>query len=773
MDRFVVRKVQASSSKTPEYVDVNTLPRDPGERKPISSYNPNQRDDIRRYYLAKGPFQPKLQTFKQTIIGGESRRFQASWYDTYKNWLEYSEAKDRAYCLCCYLFKDYYGNHKDAFVDEGFNSWNKKARFGRHVGQVNSIHNNSYKKCEDLVRKNQSIQSVFVKQSDKQKHEYRLRLSASIEVAKTLLSQGLPFRGHDESSDSLNKGNFLEILELLGRQSEELGNVILGNAPGNSKMTSPTIQLDIKHCFGEEVLKQIFEDLGDDVFSLLVDESSDVSKKEQMAVVIRYVDKYGIVKERFIGLVHVTDTSALSLKSAIDDLFSRYGLSLSKLRGQGYDGASNMAGEFNGLRALILKENPSAFYVHCFAHQLQLVVVAVAKKHGGVLRFFNTVACLTNVICASCKRQDKLRESQKNKLEEKKKNLEIEFSTGTGLNQELSLTRAGDTRWNSHYKTVSRLATLYDSIIEVLEYVEETSSNSTIITQAGGLIEDLRRYDFVFYMHLLTHLLDSTNNLSQSLQRKDQDLLNAMSLVTSTKHGLEDFRLESFPSFLETVNSFCDTHNVQMVNMDDVYINLRNPRKKTNMTCRHYYEYDCFNTVVDMQIQEFGNRFNEVTSELFTCMACLSPCDNFASFDIPKIIRLAEMYPCDFDEEDRRRLKVELTIYIDNLKGDIRFDNLDGLSSLARLMVETKKHHSFMLVYRLLKLTLVLPVATSSVERCFSGMKIVKSDLRNRIGDENLNDSCICYIEKELLKNVTTDDMIDRFQKMKTRREQV
>ena len=46
-----------------------------------------------------------------------------------------------------------------------------------------------------------------------------------------------------------------------------------------------------------------------------------------------------------------------------------------------YDGTSNMQGEFNCLKTLILKENPYAFYVHCFAHQLQLALVAMAKKH--------------------------------------------------------------------------------------------------------------------------------------------------------------------------------------------------------------------------------------------------------------------------------------------------------------------------------------------------------------------------------------------------------
>jgi hypothetical protein len=93
-----------------------------------------------------------------------------------------------------------------------------------------------------------------------------------------------------------------------------------------------------------------------------VDESRDVSWKEQMAVVLRYVDKCGIVKERFVVLVHVTETTFAYLKSSsIDELFADLKLSLKHVRGQGYDGASNIRGEFNGLQSLIMKENSSAY----------------------------------------------------------------------------------------------------------------------------------------------------------------------------------------------------------------------------------------------------------------------------------------------------------------------------------------------------------------------------------------------------------------------------
>ena len=69
-------------------------------------------------------------------------------------------------------------------------------------------------------------------------------------------------------------------------------------------------------------------------------------------------------------------------------LLCKHNLSLSKLHGQGYDRANNMQGDINGLKTLILKENKSTFYVLYFAHQLQLTLLAVAKNHINIAKFF-------------------------------------------------------------------------------------------------------------------------------------------------------------------------------------------------------------------------------------------------------------------------------------------------------------------------------------------------------------------------------------------------
>ncbi|KAK4730118.1 hypothetical protein R3W88_023106 [Solanum pinnatisectum] len=136
-------------------------------------------------------------------------------------------------------------------------------------------------------------------------------------------------------------------------------------------MICSTIQKEIVDVCTKETIKAIIKDLDGDYFGILVDESNDISHKEQMPLVLRYVNKNGELIESFLGIVHVGDTSARSLQKEIYSLLLDHSLCLSRLRGQGYDGTSNMQGEKNGIKSLILQDAPSAYYIHCFAHQLQ------------------------------------------------------------------------------------------------------------------------------------------------------------------------------------------------------------------------------------------------------------------------------------------------------------------------------------------------------------------------------------------------------------------
>ena len=308
--------------------------------------------------------------------------------------MEYSITKYVAYCLYCYLFQpdtDDQGGG-DSFVTKGFRNWKKKEKLQNHIGDHNSAHNIAQRKYEALLNQRQSIQAVINKQSDVKKREYRTSLNALVDCICFLQRQGLAFRGHDESKDSNIQGNFLELLRFLANHNEEIDKAVLENAPKNHQMTFPDIKKEIANVVAIETINAIIKDIGGSLFAIIVDESRDMSTKEQLAIALRYVDKLGHVNKCFLGITHVNNTSAMTVKSVIEEVFNKHSLSISRLRGQGYDRASKMRGELNGLKTLILKDNPSTYYVHFFAHKLQLTLVAVVKNHIQIATFFNLVA---------------------------------------------------------------------------------------------------------------------------------------------------------------------------------------------------------------------------------------------------------------------------------------------------------------------------------------------------------------------------------------------
>ena len=132
-------------------------------------------------------------------------------------------------------------------------------------------------------------------------------------------------------------------------------------------------------------------------FTIIADEVADVSNKEQLSLALRYVLD-GVVKEVFVGFIEVERITGAALALAIVRCLVAWELPLSHIRGQCYDGASNMAGARSGCKAIIQEQAPMAVYFHCASHKLNLAVVAACEIQafknaaayvGEIARFFN------------------------------------------------------------------------------------------------------------------------------------------------------------------------------------------------------------------------------------------------------------------------------------------------------------------------------------------------------------------------------------------------
>ncbi|XP_074265302.1 uncharacterized protein LOC141587730 [Silene latifolia] len=226
----------------------------------------------------------------------------------------------------------------------GFSNWKKvndgnNCPFITHVGgSPCSAHNNSVRAKLDLLNDRGHILHALIAQGEEQIKRNRLRLRTSIDVVRLLTLQSCPLRGHDESKTSENQGNFLEFRKAFARYNDEVSKAI-ENPDYNAKYVASSIQKEILQIISAKVRNHIREEIGESKFCIIVDEARDEARREQMAIVLRFVDKNGSIRERFLQLVRVNDTSATTLKRELCLVLKEHNLLVENIHGQGYDGA--------------------------------------------------------------------------------------------------------------------------------------------------------------------------------------------------------------------------------------------------------------------------------------------------------------------------------------------------------------------------------------------------------------------------------------------------
>ncbi|CAM8982337.1 unnamed protein product [Rhodiola kirilowii] len=243
-----------------------------------------------------------------------------------------------------------------------------------------------------------------------------------------------------------------------------------------------------------------------------------------MAIILRFVDCKGLVRERFFKLVSVVDTCSQTLKDEISRILAQYDLNEENIRGQGYDGASNMRGQFNSLQALFLKDCPYAYYVHCFAHRLQLTLNYVAKEVLDVWQFFSTLTMIVNFVDSSAKRHSMLKGYREGEIQDL---LDVgTLEIGSGMNQASTLQRAGATCWRSYFRSISSLIKLFGATMATIDDLYKNGVDK-VLGEAKGIGKALKKFNFIFC------LLMDAQSLCANVKNKFISPLLATSLLGS------------------------------------------------------------------------------------------------------------------------------------------------------------------------------------------------------------------------------------------------
>jgi hypothetical protein len=471
--------------------------------------------------LVTGPRQLHLTQFPRTQFGKQFRSFSSPWYVS-RPWLEYSLTKDAAFCFCCRLFvtSSIGNNAEEAFMSTGVSDWkNAILKFDRHV--QSKSHADAFIRWNEFqtTAKTGTVVaqlSIHHHQTVSRNREY---LSRIIKIVLFLAKQGLAFRGNDESYNSRNKGNFLELVDFIA-SIDSTFSFNLRSMPANANYLSHDIQNEIIDICAKLVKEEIFKDIRcSGMVSVMADETRDVSKKEQLSICFRFVSPDLMeVREEFLTFHHAKKLDASSLASLIENEIKQTGINKQLVLGQCYDGASVMSGCNKGVQALLRHTYSNAVYIHCFAHRLNLVLTDTVTDIPMVSEFFALVQALYVFISRSNIHS---------------KFLDLQKEKGLPMRELPSLS---ETRWACRWRSLNTIRQRFDVIVELLS-CDFLTANERV--DANGLLHQILALRFISCLLIFHELLSITHGLNEALQSPKLNIGNAVGLVEAVLSTLQ------------------------------------------------------------------------------------------------------------------------------------------------------------------------------------------------------------------------------------------
>ena len=559
--------------------------------------------------VAFPPVRPVNVKFPATKFGSTTRTFNVAWYDKF-NWLEYSVERNACYCYPCRIFgaSSSYGRSRpeSAFTTTGFRNWKKATGkdgvLNRHASSV------AHKQAEIAWHQYKCNSEQGTSISDRLSSARSVTITQNrhylISILKILLvcgKQDIALRGHREGSDSSNRGNFLELLHLVGTH-DSVVQQRLDSGPRNATYTSPEIQNLLLHLLASTVRENItLAAKKSGMYSILADETKDSSKEEQLSIVIRYVDvDTAEQNERFLTYVKASSLNAEGLSSYILTALHDNGLDPSGIVSQGYDGASVMSGHCSGVQQRIKAVAPMAVYIHCYAHCLNLVLVDSTKSLSVAAEFFALLEALYVFMSAS-KANTVYTEKQSILYPEKPAR---------------RLQRLSDTRWACRYDAVDAICSTFDAVVAALQSIMDGDDKAKAI-EAKGIFLQIYNFKFLMTLIIFWRFLFCTKQLSDHLQSTKMDMCKAADLVGGTLETLQCFRSdEEWAKIYKYVNDVADLHKISATPMrsqhqrrtpsrlDDCII-METTGNRSMSTSGEDYKVSLYFPVLDAMIQEF------------------------------------------------------------------------------------------------------------------------------------------------------------------------
>lgn len=684
---------------------------------------------------------PLIEKFKDKKL---KLKFQYQWLDRF-NWLVYSETEQGGFCKYCVAFANTGGVGNQPLghlVKTPFTNWKKALESFKHHNE-SKYHTDSVSESLDFCRvmndRSQSIINKIDTDREKQIQKNRKYLGPIVDGIILCGRQEIALRGHRDSGkiyvddNTKNEGNFRAILKYRAAGDSDFREVLEG--PGErSKYVSPSIQNEVIECCNQVILNKLVSQINEaKFFSVLSDETTDISTTEQVAICVRYIHE-GKIREDFLQFVETASLKGCDLAQTIMTGLTSFGVDCQYIVGQGYDGAGNMAGKFNGVQAIVREMHPKAIYVHCAAHSLNLAVthsceVQAIRNCLGVVQklytFFNTP--------------------------KRKAVISRNIETSELSPDAQSLKRLCATRWISKYDALSDFIELfpfvYDALVEICTWNDSTAIDSRVLICAMD-------FEFFVSLYVASEIFGYALPLSKLYQKESLDMKECILSSECAVEELQEIRQDAENKFKKVyVKAKSVAESVGIVESTKRICKVQKNRANISTDDKeHYYRVTVFNLFVDHFINQLKERFLN-HKEVFCSFMCLFETEDSDDSNREMYETLTSFYAPFVEPNTYQELRL--------WKSRVRKENLTFKGAIEALLICNKS--VFPNVNTLLQILCTLPVSTATPERSFSSLKRIKTYLRNSTGQGRLNGLALLSIHKGIL--ITSSEVIDELSK--------
>lgn len=706
--------------------------------------------DLESYVQKDGETMRKCKTsmFERKVKNGESVK---------RSWLCFSPITGKLYCFYCKLFS----KTKTQFTHEGYCDWkNAHNRLQEHEKSQSHL-----QAIYDFTLRSSKIGVINInlkKQAEDEKNYWKTLLKRIISVIMFLVERNLPLRGDHEILGTPNNGNFLGLIELLALYDDFLKAHLLKYAQrgaGNVSYLSPKICEELIEIISNQLLNKIIENIKESrYYSISVDSTTDVGHTDQLCLTIRYLENNEPI-ERFLTFMSNKGHKAQNIFDALISFLKKYDIKIENCRGQSYDNASVMSGEYNGLQALIKRKNQLALWIPCFGHSLNLVGTATMTCCLETKQFFDFLENLYVFFTISSERHDLLAQKLMQSVSGSKDRLIIPKRVST-------------TRWSSRAEAVKSVCLgIKEYRTALLELAEDND-------EARGLYNIIIKLETNIYIVFWNDILKRINLTSLKLQSCNSDLNTSIALLKSLKSFIESLR-DNFEKYevLGKEKSGCDTYKQKKKRVRKQNVRL-NPldygqTEAVKLTNSQNFRIECYIPVIDQLTVSLNQRINAYeTSESY--FGFLRRLNSLSLQEIREhVLNLIQLYKDDLEENliiELVQFKEFIKNFIVSRKDENEQNKMCVEAKMYNFIMENNLQDVFPNTCVLLKIYLVLMTTNCTSERSFSKLKLIKSRLRSSMKQDRLNNLTIMSTERDLLRSISYSNIIDDFAENKSRK---